>query len=268
MVQLKTSLIGGVIISMLLMAGFAQAAREEEEPKWPMIKEDNFGDKEIRANADDIMSIEAPMRAEDAAITPVSIRSNLPADGDLYIKELHIIIDENPEPYSAHFTFSEKLGQLDLDTRMRVNSYSDVRAIAELNDGTLHMVSRFVKASGGCSAPAMKDAEAAIERMGKMQIRTRGAEAGKMTKAQVMISHPNYTGLQYDQIRRKWIPAHYIDQIDINYGGETLIQVNAGISISEDPSFRFSFTPEELGDMEVIAHDTKDNTYRTSKAIN
>lgn len=268
MVQLKNSLIGGVIVSMLLMAGFAQAAREEEEPQWPMIKEEHFGDKEIHENADDIMSIEAPMRAEDAAITPISIRSNLPADGDRYIKHLHIVIDENPQPYSAHFTFSEKLGQVDLDTRMRVNAYSDIRAIAELNDGSLHMVSRFVKASGGCSAPAMKDAEAAIARMGKMQIRTRGAEAGKMTKAQVMISHPNYTGLQFDQIRRKWIPAHYIDKIDINYGGETLIQVNAGISISEDPSFRFSFIPEELGEMEVIAHDTEDNTYSMSKAIN
>lgn len=254
-------------ILIFSLSGYSQAAREKEEPKWPMIKEEHFGDRKIHDGAE-IFALEAPMRAEDAAMTPLSVRSKLPADGERFIKHLHFIIDENPAPYAAKFTFSKVLGQLDFDTRMRVNSYSDVRAIAELNDGELYMVSKFVKASGGCSAPAMKDAEASLARMGKMQIRSRGLEIGEPTKAQVMISHPNYTGLQFDQISRGWIPAHYIDHISINFEGETLVEVNSGISISEDPSFRFSFIPKQTGEMHVVAHDTKDNTYEFSKFLN
>lgn len=40
-----------------------------------------------------------------------------------------------------------------LATRVRVDDYSYVRAVAETADGKLHMVKAFVKASGGCSAP-------------------------------------------------------------------------------------------------------------------
>src|SRR3954470_17813405 len=70
---------------------------------------------------------------------------------------LTLVIDENPAPLAATFTFGEDRRSFDLSTRMRVNSYSFVRAIAETSDGKLHMVKAYVKAAGGCSAPAGKD---------------------------------------------------------------------------------------------------------------
>jgi len=45
-----------------------------------------------------------------------------------------------------------------------------VRAVAELSDGTLHMTKKFVKAAGGCSAPAMADMALAMQRAGKMKL--------------------------------------------------------------------------------------------------
>ena len=44
-----------------------------------------------------------------------------------------------------------------ISTRVRVNSYTNVHAVAELSDGKLYVVKTYVKASGGCSAPAVKD---------------------------------------------------------------------------------------------------------------
>mgnify|MGYP002150436774 CR=1 FL=1 len=52
----------------------------------------------------------------------------------------------------------------EIETRVRVDAYSHVRAIAEASDGQLYAVTRFVKASGGCSAPAGSDAQAAAAR--------------------------------------------------------------------------------------------------------
>ena len=54
---------------------------------------------------------------------------------------------------------------------MRIDEYTFVRAIAETNDGQLYMATRFVKASGGCSAPPGKDAQEALATLGKMRLR-------------------------------------------------------------------------------------------------
>lgn len=42
-------------------------------------------------------------------------------------------------------------GQADFETRLRVDEYSHVRVVSELSNGELHMDSRYVKVSGGCS---------------------------------------------------------------------------------------------------------------------
>jgi len=258
-----------LMIGCLLMLTSAPSAyaATPKEPIWPALKEAYFGDKVIRENADDLLSIEAPKRAEDAAIVPISIKSKAPQTADRYIKNIHVIIDNNPMPYSANFHIAPELGNIDISTRMRVDQYTDVRAIAEMNDGSLHMVSRFVKASGGCSAPAGKDAEAALARLGKMQIRIREASIGEPVQAQVIVSHPNYSGLQFDQKSRKYIPAHYVKNIDIKYNDKTLITVEAGISISEDPSIRFNFTPEEHGKLEAVITDSEQQQFSLSKDI-
>ena len=251
---------------MLLSAATVQAAADKE-PIWPSLKTAHFGDKEIRENADDLLVLEAPKRAEDAAIVPITIKSLVPQSADKFIKNIHVVIDNNPMPYSANFQLSPELGTVDISTRMRIDEYTYVRAIAEMNDGSLHMVSRFVKASGGCSAPAGKDAAAALARLGKMQIRMRQPTVGEPVQAQVIVSHPNYSGLQYDQKNRKYIPAHFVDDIDISYNDKTLIKVESGISLSEDPSVRFTFTPAEPGKLKAVIHDSKEQEFTMEKDI-
>jgi sulfur-oxidizing protein SoxY len=254
---------------MLAVSGIAITAQAAtpDEPLWPTLKTVYFGDKPIREDANDLLTIEAPKRAEDAAIVPISIKSLVPQSADKYIKNIHIVIDNNPDPYSANFHLSPELGLVDISTRMRVDQYTFVRAIAEMNDGSLHMVSRFVKASGGCSAPAGKDAAAALARLGKMQIRMRTPTVGQPTQAQVIVSHPNYNGLQFDQKSRRYIEAHYVKNIAISYNGASLINVDTGISVSEDPSIRFTFTPKKSGVLAADVMDSKEQRFTLNKQI-
>lgn len=251
----------------LLSISLSTYAATPSEPLWPSLKTAYFGDKAIREEANDLLVIEAPKRAEDAAIVPVTVKSLMPQSSDKYIKNIHIVVDNNPEPYSANFHLSPTLGLVDISTRMRVDQYTFVRAIAEMNDGSLHMVSRFVKASGGCSAPAGKDAAAALARLGKMQIRMRKPTIGEPTQAQVIVSHPNYNGLQFDQKSRLYIDAHYVKNINITYNGDSLINVDTGISISEDPSIRFTFTPTEAGTLKADITDSEGQLFSSEKQI-
>ena len=67
-----------------------------------------------------------------------------------------LVIDQNPAPMAAKFELGPDANVTEISTRVRVNSYTDVHAVAELSDGQLYMVKTYVKASGGCSAPAAK----------------------------------------------------------------------------------------------------------------
>jgi len=254
-------------LSLMFLGLSAAHSATPSEPLWPTLKISYFGEKTIREDANDLLVIEAPKRAEDAAIVPISVKSLVPQTADKYIKNIHIVIDNNPDPYSANFQLSPDLGVVDISTRMRVDQYTFVRAIAEMNDGSLHMVSRFVKASGGCSAPAGKDAAAALARLGKMQIRMRKATIGQPVQAQVIVSHPNYNGLQYDQATRRYIREHYVKNMAITYNDKPLITVDTGISVSEDPSVRFTFTPSEAGTLKANVIDSKEQTFSHQKDI-
>jgi sulfur-oxidizing protein SoxY len=233
-------------------------------PTWDEIRGDVVGDGEI-ADGADLLTLDAPFRAEDAALVPVRL---VQKPGTPRITKLTLVIDENPSPVVAVFTFGEAMGPLDFETRVRVNAYSNVRAIAETEDGTLRMTGRYVRAAGGCSAPASKDAVAAIAALGQMKARWYSAEpaaSGTRREAQVMLRHPNYSGLQRNQVTHLFVPARFIDTLEVAQGDQVLFRMEGGISISEDPTFRFRYT--DLGadqSLTVRAHDTEGQNFEGS----
>ncbi len=232
---------------------------------WIKVKNSLFEDRAIETAGNDLIILEAPWRAEDAAIVPIAIKSQIPQSPQKYVQRIYLIIDNNPSPIAAVFHLTPDSGRADIDTRVRIEEYSYVRAVAEMNDGKLYMAARYVRASGGCSAPAGKDQEAALARLGKMKFRLDNAVAlNQPNLAQLMISHPNNSGLQMDQLTRLFIPARYVKKIDVTYSGKLILSAEVDFSISENPNFRFYFTPRDSGELkaEVIdSSDLKFNSY-------
>ncbi|WP_246711943.1 quinoprotein dehydrogenase-associated SoxYZ-like carrier [Phyllobacterium myrsinacearum] len=230
------------------------------------MKGDVFGQKFIEP-ANGIVSIEAPKRAEDAAIVPIDLHFKTDAASGR-IKTVTLIVDENPSPVAAVFRFGVDAGVTHLATRLRVNAYSYVRAIAETEDGKLRMTETFVKASGGCSAPAMKNSDEALANLGKMKLRVFSSKSSGMepmtraTEMQLMIRHPNNSGLQMDQVTRYYIPAHFIQGLIVSQGNRLIMSMEGGISISEDPNFRFEFDAKPGEDVKVEASDTEGKKFQ------
>ena len=235
----------------------APRAEDAASPMWAGIRKDVFGQREI-LDAGDKITLDAPIRAEDASVVPLTIKMPAGFAGD--VKALTLIIDMNPSPIVGAFTYGPAAGKGErmLATRVRIDQYSDVRAIAETNDGKLYMVSRFVKASGGCSAPASKDAEEAAKTLGKMQIKTAIAKKtdGLAQEAQVMIKHPNNSGLAMDQLTGLYAPARFVNKIEVKTGDKQVFAMEGGISISENPNFRFTYDGNPADPMEVKAEDS------------
>jgi sulfur-oxidizing protein SoxY len=242
----------------------AQQTPASSDQIWQSFKGDVFGDKAL-AEDDGLVAIEAPKRAEDAALVPITVSIDA-ARAPQGIKALTLIVDVNPSPVAATFTIGKDAGITRLATRLRVNDYSYLRAIAETPDGKLHMSKVFIKASGGCSAPAVKNMTEAMKTMGQMKLRQFAATdtGGAEPELQLMIRHPNNSGLQRDPLTQYYIPAHFIDTLKISQGERLLLTMEGGISISEDPNLRFDYTPKGAGVIKAEASDTKGKNFEES----
>jgi sulfur-oxidizing protein SoxY len=240
----------------------AAAQAPVHEDTWPSLAAQIFNGRVVR-DGSAILTIDAPYRAEDAALVPVSIRSLLASDDARSIRGITLVIDENPSPLAAVFSPGASSGIRSLSTRVRVDSYTNLHAVAELSDGELYAVQRFVKAAGGCSAPAAKQEADAIP-LGTMRFRQFAAAPGAdltVREAQLLIRHPNFSGMQMDQVTRLYVPAHFVKTVRVWQGEDLLLAVESGISISENPEFRFDYHPNGATSFRAEMEDSEGQAF-------
>jgi sulfur-oxidizing protein SoxY len=239
-----------------------------EEDVWPALKQMTFGDRDIKAE-DGKATLDAPLTAEDAAVVPITV--HVPPEVTGPLKSLTLIIDKNPSPVVAKFTFGPAAGtgggDRSLSTRVRIDTFSHVRAILETGDGTLHMATKFVQASGGCGAMNAKDPDTENADLGKMLVKTfpPALSTTPLFEAQVMIKHPNSNGMQLDIDTGGYIPARFIKEITVKRGNDLVFRMESTFSISTNPNFRFTFGRGGDNELDVSMVDT-DGTVFTAKS--
>jgi len=244
--------------ALIACAGTARAGNSA----WDDIRSDLYGPDQTFQAAAGVIELEAPYRALDASTVPITVTAKIPQSAERYIRSLTLIVDENPAPIVGTFHFSPANGIASISTRVRVNAYTNIRAIAETNDGTLYMAAEYVKASGGCSAPASSDQELAMARMGKMKLRQLGDwRPNELSEVQFQVSHPNYSGFQQDQVSQLWIPAHYVRSIELSLGEREILRFDGDISISENPTFRFFVKPQGSEMLHAKVVDSEDEVF-------
>ncbi len=64
-----------------------------------------------------------------------------------------------------------------------------------------------------------------------------------MPEAQIMMRHPQNSGLQMDQLTRLYIPPFFVENLKIWQGDDLVVAMDGGIAISEDPNIRFNYKP-------------------------
>ena len=236
-------------------------------PAWQMAREVLFGNRPIAPASDEVLSLEAPYRAEDAATVPVALRSRIAQTPERYIKTAWLLIDGNPSALAGTFHFTPQSGRVDLETRVRIEQYTHLRAVVELGDGSLHMASRYVKASGGCSAPAGKDAAAALANLGKLRLSVENAAAGEPRRVQLMVSHPNTSGLAMDQLTRQYPTPHFVRLVSVSYRDTPVFAAEVNFSLSENPHFRFYLRADQAGELKAEVIDTEERRFERRLAL-
>ena len=235
---------------------------------WDVLRPDVTDQTEF-LDGESLMFFQAPNSAYDAGAVPISIRQK--RNSGERITGLSIIVDENPAPLVANFELGPLIGDLYLETRVRYDQPSNVRVIAETDADKTYMIGRFVQAAGGCVTVVGGDPLAALKTIGEIRLRQfdakggmSGQSSGNVRKAQLMIRHPNFTGMQQMPGSDEFIEPRFIDNIEVRLGDEVLFRMTGGFSISEDPSFRFSYVENGAQQLTVRATDTSGAIFQRS----
>src|SRR5438552_4682461 len=90
------------LLSVMLGVRVTPAATPEAYDPWPGLVQDIFNNRPMNDGAD-VIGIEMPYRAEDAAIVPVTLRTTLSPTDERRIVSITLVIDQNPAPMAAKF---------------------------------------------------------------------------------------------------------------------------------------------------------------------
>lgn len=193
--------IKSVILSLLLL--FPSTVYSDSWKEW--LKEDLYEDQFLEQTEDII--IDAPYRALDGGNVPITI-----ATKSKDIVKLTLIIDENPTPCCASFEFKDIIPYI--ETNIRVNAYTHLTVVGEDKNGKLYVNRKFIKAAGGCSAAPIVNSDTPQNQIDIF------SDEWIFAKKKIQFNHPNYSGLQFNQLTRSEIPAEYIDTVTIttDYG--------------------------------------------------
>ena len=258
-------LLACALVALAAGAGANEKAEPDpaKSPYWGQIKEMMFGDRAINPDNRDVIRVYLNMRADDSSTVPVSVKAQIDQTEAEYIKAIYLIVERNPSPTAGIFHFSPQSGRAQVETRLRFEDYSFVRAVAEMNDGRLYMAQRWVKAAGGCSAPNAKN-RLPESLLGKMKLRfdDEAVSYNKPNLVQLMIRHPNESALAADFDAER-VPQ-FVRSVKVTYDGQPVMDAEVDFSISDTPNFRFFFTPREKGELKIEVEDTHDRRYQHS----
>ena len=155
---LGTMLGGAIVLKDLLIPSKVKAqARALGMPQPDELVEATlkrlFGNRTFQ-RGDDKIKVDLPQIAEDGGSVAITIDSTLPVSGAARVNHIYIISDKNRRPMLAKFSFTPESGRAFVATSVRLATSTDVRVVAEMNDGTLYAVSKHVRVTiSGCDLP-------------------------------------------------------------------------------------------------------------------
>ena len=252
-----------IALASLCLAG--PAAAEEPVDVWPMVQSSLFGTRPIIPAGPELVLM-IPARAEDAAVVPVTILTR-PRPEMEPPRKLYLFIDRNPSPVAAMFEFGHAAGSVEIETRVRVETNSPVRVVAEFADGSLSMATKFIEAAGGCSAPGNKRAgdETALGRMRWQLPDTIRADIPNPVT--LLIRHPNTSGLAVDASSRVVETPQFVRTVRVLWRDRLVMSANVDFSISENPAFRFAFLPDGEGTLSAEVVDSSELRFESSVPV-
>ncbi|MFP6808791.1 MAG: thiosulfate oxidation carrier protein SoxY [Pseudomonadales bacterium] len=140
--KIMHSIMALVALSTLPFKILARANKAFDAENIDIVFKEIFGDLPIVKSTD--IKFKIPDIAENGAVVPVSISTNIPG-----VEAIYVIVDENPNPLSASFHLGP-MSPADISVRVKMGRSSMVRAMVKTRD-KVYTTGKEVKVTiGGC----------------------------------------------------------------------------------------------------------------------
>lgn len=278
--MLRAALCKTVAIAALMAApGLARGGEA-----WDDIRSILFDEQPVvAATAADGITLNAPYRSSDDLRTALGARISLP--GGALIDKVYLVVDENPMPVSAVFDMAQPVSDFAFETTMRLNGSTGVHLVVQTDSGALYVSEGYVKTSGvgACAAPPGTDPVLALETLGQMELALSSAAPSVTTRlaalkgdsiaapapaqiATINFRHPSHSGLQKDQITLLYLPARFIETVEVSTDGQPAFTMTGSISLSEDPALSVHL-PAGAATLQVQMTDTEGAQFEQSFSL-
>lgn len=97
-------------------------------------------------------------------------------------------------------------------------------------------------------------------------IKIRGVVVGNVGELRLMLPHAMETGQRKDDAG-KTIPAHYIQTVDVQVNGKTVVSGQFGTAVSKNPKLLFQIRGAKAGDKIAVSWGDNRGDLRRDEAV-
>jgi len=81
-------------------------------------------------------------------------------------------------------------------------------------------------------------------------------QEGQGRQLELLIRHPNFSGMQKDPATQGYTPARFVKTVDVALNGKAVLHLESDIAISADPAITFGLPVQSKGKLAVRAEDS------------
>ncbi len=98
----------------------------------------------------------------------------------------------------------------------------------------------------------------------KVRVPGKPFKKGELALVKTLIKHPMESGLRKDKATGNTIPAHFIQDVTVEYGGASVLTAKWSGSISKNPFFSFYVKADKTGPVTVTWKDNQGQEWKDS----
>ncbi len=107
------------------------------------------------------------------------------------------------------------------------------------------------------------------EGIGRIKVRIpQSISKGEVISIKALITHPMDTGLIKDKKTGQIIPAHYINAVDVYYGGTHITHCDWTYAVSTNPFMAFYIKADKAAPLKIVYKDNKGGVWEETVQIN
>ena len=207
------------------------------------------------------IEIAMPEFSDSGKSVPMELHIPCPMTPEAHPRVVRVYAARNPRPRIVAFHFTPECGEARISTRVRLDSFQDVVAVAEMSGGARFQAVRRVNVTYGACEDAVANDQFPAGWAPRIRISVpERVAAGEIFPVRTIISHPMETGLRHNT-SGLLIPIRIAERFVCRVAERVLFSAKLEPAIATNPYFAFSLRLQQSAELTFEWTDTTGEVY-------